>query len=143
MDNNNYILNGQTVLPDFIEKLEEFSVSPLVVIDNPDLKTIEEDMMPRTKEAAIDYLNEIGWLQEHDKILSPKEGSWIKSDKRNGYSVCSICGDCYVESDWISSGKWHFCPFCGAHMSYETISDGKPNFTNHIAQTAPSDNYPN
>jgi hypothetical protein len=86
--------------------------------------------MPRTKEAAIDYLYEIGWLPEHDKILSPKEGSWVKSDKYNGYFVCSVCGDCYVDSDWISSEKWKYCPSCGAHMTYEE-NFKKPDFTNH------------
>lgn len=113
-----YILDGQTVLPGFIEKLEEFSVSPLVVVDNPNLKAVEEDMMPKTKESAIDYLNEIGWLPEHDKAISAKEGSWVKSDEYNGYSVCSVCGDCYVDSSWINSQKWNYCPSCGAHMSY-------------------------
>lgn len=137
MSNDKYILDGQTMLPGFIEKLEEFSASPLVVLNNPDLRA-EEDMMPKTKEAAIDYLNEIGWLQEHDKILSPKEGNWIKSDKYNGYSVCSVCGDCYVDSTWISSGKWLFCPSCGARMIYEE-NIKKHDFTNHSCQLTSSD----
>ena len=97
-----YILDGQTTLPGFEEEFGGI-----------------ESIMPKTKESAIDYLNEIGWLPEHDKILSPKEGSWVKSDKYNGYLVCSVCGDCYVDSDWISSEKWKYCPSCGAHMSYD------------------------
>ncbi len=45
-----------------------------------------------------------------------KEGSWVKSEY-NGYSVCSVCYDCFVDTDWIASGKWKYCPSCGAHMS--------------------------
>ena len=137
MDNNNYILDGQTTIDGFEDLYNN------IKLVNTGITVFVDDTMPKTKEAAIDYLNEIGWLQEHDKILSPKEGSWIKSDKCNGYSVCSICENCYVDSVLISSEKWHFCPFCGAHMSYETISDKKPDFTNHTAQTVPPDNYPN
>ena len=124
MSNNKYILDGQTTMDGF-ENLYKHTV-------------FIEDTMPKTKEAAIDYLNEIGWLPEHDKILSPKEGNWIKSDKYNGYSVCSVCGDCYVDSNWITSGKWLFCPSCGARMIYEE-NIKKSDFTNHSCQLTSSD----
>ena len=40
----------------------------------------EKETMPKTKEAAIDYLNEIGWLSEHDKELT---NDWISGDEHN------------------------------------------------------------
>lgn len=108
-----YILDGQTFIDGWEDLLKDIKLA------DTNISVFVDDTMPRTKEAAIDYLNEIGWLPEHDKILSPKEGSWVKSDKYNGYLVCSVCGDCYVDSDWISSEKWKYCPSCGAHMSYD------------------------
>lgn len=33
-------------------------------------KVVTQQMMPKTLEAAIDYLNEIGWLPEHDRVLT-------------------------------------------------------------------------
>lgn len=135
----NYILDGQTVMD-----INGLKVPYENALTNTYIPVIDEheDTMPKTKEAAIDYLNEIGWLPEHDKILSPKEGSWVKSEKYKGYSVCSVCHDCYVDSEWISSEKWHFCPSCGAHMVYEE-NIKKPDFTNHTGQLTPPDNYPN
>ena len=132
-----YILDGQTFIDGWEDLLKDIKLA------DTNITVFVDDSMPRTKEAAIDYLYEIGWLPEHDKILSPKEGSWVKSDKYNGYFVCSVCGDCYVDPEWITYGKWNYCPSCGAHMSYDTISGKKPDFTNHTAQTVPSDNYPN
>lgn len=108
-----YILDGQTFIDGWEDLLKDIKLA------DTNITVFVDDSMPRTKEAAIDYLYEIGWLPEHDKILSPKEGSWVKSDKYNGYLVCSVCGDCYVDSDWISSEKWKYCPSCGAHMSYD------------------------
>jgi hypothetical protein len=108
-----YILDGQTFIDGWEDLLKDIKLA------DTNITVLVDDSMPRTKEAAIDYLYEIGWLPEHDKILSPKEGSWVKSDKYNGYFVCSVCGDCYVDSDWISSEKWKYCPSCGAHMSYD------------------------
>lgn len=135
MNNNSYILDGQTLIDGWEDSLKD------IKLVDTNITVFVDDTMPRTKEAAIDYLNEIGWLPEHDKILSPKEGNWVKSDKYNGYSVCSVCGDCYVDSTWISSGKWLFCPSCGAHMTYEEILE-KPD-TNHSGQLTSPDCYPN
>lgn len=136
MNNNSYILDGQTLIDGWEDSLKD------IKLVDTNITVFVDDTMPKTKEAAIDYLNEIGWLPEHDKILSPKEGNWVKSDKYNGYSVCSVCEDCYVDSTWISSGKWLFCPSCGAHMTYEENLE-KPDFTNYAGQLTPPDCYPN
>lgn len=136
MNNNSYILDGQTLIDGWEDSLKD------IKLVDTNITAFIDDTMPRTKEAAIDYLNEIGWLPEHDKILSPKEGSWVKSDKYSGYSVCSVCGNCYVDSTLIYSEKWLFCPQCGAHMIYEETLE-KPDFTNHSGQLTSPDCYPN
>lgn len=43
-------------------------------------------------------------------------GWWIESENFKGYMVCSICHDSYVEPEWITTGKWAYCPNCGAKM---------------------------
>ena len=136
MNNNSYILDGQTLIDGWEDSLKD------IKLVDTNITAFIDDTMPRTKEAAIDYLNEIGWLPEHDKILSPKEGSWVKSDKYSGYSVCSVCGNCYVDSTLIYLEKWLFCPQCGAHMIYEETLE-KPDFTNHSGQLTSPDCYPN
>lgn len=73
----NYILDGRTFTDGWEDSLKDIKLA------DTNITLFVDDVMPRTKEAAIDYLNEIGWLQEHDKILLSKEGSWVKSDKYN------------------------------------------------------------
>ena len=80
------------------------------------------DVIPRTKEAAIDYLHEIGWMQEHDKELTSgseptRHGRWTSYD--DGISTCSICRGFYIASR--DRFVYDFCPSCGAKM------DGKEN----------------
>ena len=43
-------------------------------------------------------------------------GQWIPSDTEKGYLTCSSCHDCYIEPGWPGTGKWSFCPHCGADM---------------------------
>ena len=65
------------------------------------LKTLEEvlykpkkeETMPRTKEAAIDYLREIGWMQEHDRSITQAIPV---------YDECEIHDNCTVEI-WTNS----------------------------------------
>lgn len=45
-------------------------------------------------------------------------GEWAKSEY-NGFLKCSVCNDCYVDAEWVSNGKWGFCPHCGAKMDKE------------------------
>ena len=77
------------------------------------------DVIPRTKEAAIDFLHEIGWMQEHDKELTSgsepvRHGHWIVgmdfSDGTEAF-ICSLCGH---------AEKWNepYCN-CGAKMDEE------------------------
>ena len=42
-------------------------------------------------------------------------GRWEKA-AINGYLCCSVCKDVYIYEGWLESGKWIFCPKCGAKM---------------------------
>ena len=42
-------------------------------------------------------------------------GRWVES-RYFGLLHCSKCHDCYVDAEWISDGKWSYCPNCGADM---------------------------
>ena len=70
-----------------------------------------------TLESAIDYLNSIGWMQEHDRILTesaqsvtPKQrtGHWIECEDE----VKCFCSECKEISDYPTK----FCQNCGAIM---------------------------
>lgn len=73
---------------------------------------------PITLEQAIDRLHELGWLQEHDRILTePKRGEWIG---RQNHKKCSVCGlqaiyDVALQTDM----KTPYCPHCGAKMEVQ------------------------
>ena len=100
--------SGYTVNADYIEQLP--SVTRQTEI---------------TLESAIDYLHKIGWMQEHDRILSERQtGEWIEQDNGNMLTYhrykCSVCGGKRTDKtgDWIQihDCKWRFCPDCGADM---------------------------
>lgn len=66
-----------------------------------------------TLESAIDFLHKIGWLQEHDRIMSEqKKGKWILINGAAGVYECNQCHErvCCV-------GK--YCMGCGAQMEVE------------------------
>lgn len=74
-------------------------------------------------ESAIDYLHSVGWLQEHDRILTEsaeperKKGKWIydmQCIRGDGRIIrqfhCSECGTQGIDA------LFNFCPYCGADM---------------------------
>ena len=72
-----------------------------------------------TLESAIDYLHKIGWMQEHDRILSERQtGEWIELpkalDANENPCKCSACG--HILSFMHCYPKSNFCPNCGADM---------------------------
>ena len=91
-----------------------------------------------TLESAIDFLHKIGWLQEHDRIMSEqKKGKWIFVNKFRGQHKCSVCGvvavqarnGFHLESSPTDNTGEHaividhykeflsdYCPNCGAEM---------------------------
>lgn len=42
-------------------------------------------------------------------------GRWKKAHI-NGYLKCNHCEDAFIYADWLESGKWNYCPNCGAKM---------------------------
>lgn len=78
-----------------------------------------------TLERCIDRLHELGWLQEHDRILSePKRGEWIWMQKANGgqYKGCSVChAPIPTDSmlDYLDDEDCEFCYSCGAKMEVQ------------------------
>ena len=76
-------------------------------------------------ESAIDYLHSVGWLQEHDRILTEsaeperKKGEWI-IDKYKAELTCSECKKTFTNFPVIGwKPLWNFCPNCGADMRGE------------------------
>lgn len=43
-------------------------------------------------------------------------GRWEKA-RPPGFSVCSVCHDCYIDTAWATEKKWRYCPTCGAEMA--------------------------
>lgn len=43
-------------------------------------------------------------------------GKWEKA-RPPGFSVCSVCHDCYIDTAWATEKKWRYCPTCGAEMA--------------------------
>lgn len=40
---------------------------------------------------------------------------WVKC-KYNGFLMCGNCKDVFIESNWLSDGKWNYCPNCGVKL---------------------------
>ena len=77
-----------------------------------------------TTESAIDYLTNIGWLPEHDRILTERpHGEWQTTPNPNHSpfdstsEVIYMCSQCAYSSGERITATWHFCPNCGASMS--------------------------
>lgn len=72
-----------------------------------------------TLEECIDRLHELGWLQEHDRILSqPKRGKWKPFDLTYGRSIysCSVCEQATEVPMCMEKPMYAYCPNCGADM---------------------------
>ncbi|MDY6283084.1 MAG: hypothetical protein SPL40_08535 [Erysipelotrichaceae bacterium] len=82
------------------------------------------DAVPATIEGALGYLHKVGWIQEHDRIMTEdvapvRHGQWEVVDaeepRRYGCSACKRL-------------SWHmdnYCPNCGARMDGERKNDDK------------------
>lgn len=42
-------------------------------------------------------------------------GRWEKAHIA-GYLKCNCCKDAFIYEEWLESGKWNYCPNCGAKM---------------------------
>jgi hypothetical protein len=45
-------------------------------------------------------------------------GRWEKSEY-NGFLRCDQCKDVYIPKEWLTDGKWSYCPNCCAKLGYE------------------------
>ena len=80
-----------------------------------------------TNEKAIAFLQDNGWLVEHDRIMTSgsaeNKGEWIEvvierfpnGEKQMWHYECSACSmgepPCPINKE-----HWDFCPNCGADM---------------------------
>ena len=59
-------------------------------------------------ESAIDYLHSVGWLQEHDRILTESAEPERKTGKWSNYKdehCCSVCGCVVISECWDEDRK--------------------------------------
>jgi hypothetical protein len=42
-------------------------------------------------------------------------GHWDEG-VHHDYCCCSNCRDVYILAEWLTDGKWNYCPNCGAKM---------------------------
>ena len=79
------------------------------------------DAVPATIDGALGYLHKVGWIQEHDRIMTEdvapvRHGRWVESFKVNAPPTlrsrwtCSWCGNVQTY------GATGYCPNCGARM---------------------------
>lgn len=69
------------------------------------------DAVPATIEGALGYLHKVGWMQEHDRIMTEdvapaRHGRWMDM---KGFWMCSEC-----HKDTLN--LFNYCPYCGAKM---------------------------
>ena len=87
------------------------------------------DAVPATIEGTLGYLHKVGWMQEHDRIMTEdvapvRHGRWkherLPSTSGGSYAVvrCSVCEYQYPMTET------NYCPNCGAHMMDEEENDG-------------------
>lgn len=74
------------------------------------------DAVPATIEGTLGYLHKVGWMQEHDRIMTEdaapvRHGRWDETVTDGFLFVsCSACG--------FKTGRidYNYCPNCGAKM---------------------------
>lgn len=117
---------GQEATEELIKARAESCMSTLVEMK------LRVDKLPSaqpelTLESAIDYLHSIGWMQNHDRILTEsaqperKKGKWEK--QRETYYPwscpwsCSVCKEIVVAMpERMGYPLYDYCPNCGANM---------------------------
>ena len=88
-----------------------------IMLDIDEQPTI--DAVPATIEGALGYLHKVGWMQEHDRIMTEdvapvRHGHWV-SINEYPYEKCSICGETHDTVRCLDN----YCPNCGAKMDEE------------------------
>lgn len=113
-----------------IQTSMDFDAGVLHVLDLIDhAPTIEAE--PITLESAIDYLNSIGWLREHDRVLTERSEPVRMTGGNDGKVFICECSECcgarfvFLGDDWPK-----YYQNCGARMDgeIEREEEGEPNF---------------
>lgn len=89
------------------------------------------DAVPATIDGALGYLHKVGWIQEHDRIMTEdvapvRHGRWIEyGENKDGTHniLCSVC-DGFLKSkghanSCYTRNKYRYCHNCGARMDEE------------------------
>lgn len=85
------------------------------------------DAVPATIEGALGYLHKVGWMQEHDRIMTEdvapvRHAHWIEATTD---IICSGCETAFSDEigyairDCLYSIP-RYCPWCGARMDGES-----------------------
>lgn len=79
------------------------------------------DAVPATIEGTLGYLHKVGWMQEHDRILTEdaepaRNGRWEDEFKEDAEAFVKHRYVCTACSNWQTYGKTAYCPNCGAKM---------------------------
>lgn len=74
-----------------------------------------------TTESAIDYLTNIGWLPEHDRILTERpHGEWEtykdSAYSGGGYLMCTKCQYRFSFGAYRILQDDNYCPHCGVKI---------------------------
>lgn len=65
---------------------------------------------------VTDILSNVVMCQPSDDVAPVRHGRWEKYKYATGVVRCSVCIDVYIDEEWITDGKWNYCPNCGARI---------------------------
>ena len=83
------------------------------------------DAVPATIDGALGYLHKVGWIQEHDRIMTEdvapvRHGRWEQAPIFYGEDgspcIADVCTECGAYGDYAD---FKYCPNCGARMDEE------------------------
>lgn len=86
------------------------------------------DAVPATIDSTLGYLYKVGWIQEHDRIMTEdaapvRHGCWQITDAYPHNVYCSECHTKCAQTHWAvwedGSLPRRYCPNCGARMDGE------------------------
>jgi DNA-directed RNA polymerase subunit RPC12/RpoP len=82
------------------------------------------DAVPATIDGALGYLHKVGWIQEHERIMTEdvapiNHGRWEEIDDLDFDTLyrCSVCGEeFYLIDGTPRENQYYYCPCCGSKM---------------------------
>ena len=83
------------------------------------------DAVPATLEDTLGYLHMIGWMQEHDKIMTEnvkpvRHGKWVVLQQTSIPTIWNCkCSECGAYETKTSKYQANYCPNCGSKMDYD------------------------